>query len=269
MTDAEAQVERWVYDDDELGHIEVVIGFYGALRSIDPGWPEAKNSQDPAGAGTGGTSAWNRQPGDLAGQWAARSSARIPGLASRARTMAENGEKGMLVTVGGTTVARCRTVTSHRAALDGEVKDGKFSDYPAPSTDRVQIRANGLTHEVLDVYVHRKTGSGQDIVALAPPPGSRGERRAEAMEASPWKRVAYPLAGGFGKAGWAVAMLVLLPFIGRLVGWLWGWSSRTCPRSRGLTCDCHASRGRTGTCRRSRGRTSTCRTSRSRPGSRW
>lgn len=42
------------------------------------------------------------------------------------------------------------------------------------------------------------------------------------MEASPWKRVVYPLAGGFGKAGWAVAMLVLLPLIGRPVGWLWG-----------------------------------------------
>lgn len=67
--------------------------------------------------------------------------------------------------------------------------------------------------EIQDVYYR----DGEEAVAFDPPPGSLGEKRRRAMEESPFKRVLYPLLGGLGKSGWAIAMIVLAPIISRIL----------------------------------------------------
>ncbi|MGV0382326.1 hypothetical protein ACUY26_07170 [Corynebacterium segmentosum] len=91
--------------------------------------------------------------------------------------------------------------------------DLSFSENSAPRTKPyVDIQATPFG-EIQDVYYR----DGEEAVAFDPPPGSLGEKRRRAMEESPFKRVLYPLLGGLGKSGWAIAMIVLAPIISRIL----------------------------------------------------
>lgn len=91
--------------------------------------------------------------------------------------------------------------------------DLSFSENSAPLTKPyVDIQATPFG-EIQDVYYR----DGEEAVAFDPPPGSLGEKRRRAMEESPFKRVLYPLLGGLGKSGWAIAMIVLAPIISRIL----------------------------------------------------
>lgn len=71
---------------------------------------------------------------------------------------------------------------------------------------------------ILDTAVRQVVfREGRDVVHFDPPPGSAAEARQDAIASSPWKRVAYPVAAGLGRSGWAIAVLVLLPLIGRVL----------------------------------------------------
>lgn len=91
--------------------------------------------------------------------------------------------------------------------------DLSFSENSAPRTKPyLDIQATPFG-EIQDVYYR----DGEEAVAFDPPPGSLGEKRRRAMEESPFKRVLYPLLGGLGKSGWAIAMIVLAPIISRIL----------------------------------------------------
>lgn len=91
--------------------------------------------------------------------------------------------------------------------------DLSFSENSAPLTKPyVDIQATPFG-EIQDVYYR----DGEEAVAFDPPAGSLGEKRRQAMEESPFKRVLYPLLGGLGKSGWAIAMIVLAPIISRIL----------------------------------------------------
>lgn len=91
--------------------------------------------------------------------------------------------------------------------------DLSFSENSAPRTKPyVDIQATPFG-EIQDVYYR----DGEEAVAFDPPAGSLGEKRRQAMEESPFKRVLYPLLGGLGKSGWAIAMIVLAPIISRIL----------------------------------------------------
>ena len=91
--------------------------------------------------------------------------------------------------------------------------DLSFSENSAPRTKPyLDIQATPFG-ELQDVYYR----DGEEAVAFDPPAGSLGEKRRQAMEESPFKRVLYPLLGGLGKSGWAIAMIVLAPIISRIL----------------------------------------------------
>ncbi len=91
--------------------------------------------------------------------------------------------------------------------------DLSFSENSAPRTKPyLDIQATPFG-EIQDVYYR----DGEEAVAFDPPAGSLGEKRRQAMEESPFKRVLYPLLGGLGKSGWAIAMIVLAPIISRIL----------------------------------------------------
>ncbi|MDK8469999.1 hypothetical protein [Corynebacterium accolens] len=91
--------------------------------------------------------------------------------------------------------------------------DLSFSENSAPRTKPyLDIQATPFG-EIQDVYYR----DGEEAVAFDPPRGSLGEKRRRAMEESPFKRVLYPLLGGLGKSGWAIAMIVLAPIISRIL----------------------------------------------------
>lgn len=91
--------------------------------------------------------------------------------------------------------------------------DLSFSENSAPRTKPyLDIQATPFG-EIQDVYYR----DGEEAVAFDPPAGSLGEKRRQAMEESPFKRVLYPLLGGLGKSGWAIAMIVFAPIISRIL----------------------------------------------------
>lgn len=74
----------------------------------------------------------------------------------------------------------------------------------------------GLLGDIQVVTFHQ---TGQ-VAELEPPPGSRGEAYYDAVQSSAFKRTALPIVSGLGKGGWALAVLVLGPLVGRLMDWL-------------------------------------------------
>jgi hypothetical protein len=128
---------------------------------------------------------------------------------------------GCVVLRDGVVAARTRRIGDHRVAIDGDPPEpGKFTTgLSAISGPRVQMRSSAFDTAVRQVTFRE----GRQAVHFDPPPGSAAEARLEAIAASPWKRVAYPVAAGIGRSGWAIAAIVLLPLIGRLLDPVLDW----------------------------------------------
>ena len=120
----------------------------------------------------------------------------------------------MQIVVNGEVRSRHDKPRGGRYSLQKKLEsDLSFSENSAPLTKPyVDIQATPFG-EIQDVYYR----DGEEAVAFDPPPGSLGEKRRRAMEESPFKRVLYPLLGGLGKSGWAIAMIVLAPIISRIL----------------------------------------------------
>lgn len=93
----------------------------------------------------------------------------------------------------------------------------KFDIFPSEdsfeATDRLRVRRN-VAGEVLAIDFFGADGS---FVEFDPPPGSRGEVWEQSLQSSTAKRVLYPIAFGFGKAGWAIFLFLVLPILSRLL----------------------------------------------------
>ncbi|ERS52228.1 MULTISPECIES: hypothetical protein [unclassified Corynebacterium] len=120
----------------------------------------------------------------------------------------------MQIVVNGEVRSRHDKPRGGRYSLQKKLEsDLSFSENSAPPTKPyVDIQATPFG-EIQDVYYR----DGEEAVAFDPPAGSLGEKRRKAMEESPFKRVLYPLLGGLGKSGWAIAMIVLAPIISRIL----------------------------------------------------
>lgn len=128
---------------------------------------------------------------------------------------------GYVLLRDGATVARARQVGDHKLAIDADPPEQgePTTDLKALSGPRVLTRSNMLRTEVRQVTFRE----GSEVVHFDPPPGSAAEARLEAIAASPWKRVVYPVGAGIGKSGWAIAMIVLLPILARLLSPVVDW----------------------------------------------
>ncbi len=120
----------------------------------------------------------------------------------------EASDTHILVLRDGEVTARIKHVINQKVPLDPEV-DTKGFARQGRGRPFLDIEVGFLGRWVREVRLRDDDG----VVLVEPPEGARAWSRYREMEASPWKRVAYPLAAGLGKGGWALFLLVVLPVL--------------------------------------------------------
>mgnify|MGYP001030493086 CR=1 FL=1 len=185
--------EVWRLVHPRHGTLEVAVGGPAQLRPVDPGFPRKKKEDDDD------TDVDDSAPTTL----------------------------GYVLLRDGDVVARAHQVGNHKVSITGDPPDrGKFTgNLSVLSGPRVQMRSSAFATAVRQVTFRESN----EVVHFDPPPGSAAEARLEAIASSPWKRVVYPVAAGVGKSGWAIAMIVLVPLIGRLLSPILDWIAERMP----------------------------------------
>lgn len=177
--------EVWRLEHPEYGVLEYAVGRADAVHAVDPGYPLRRG---PEGAAT------------------VVSPLESPGCALQRN---------------GVTVARSRQISDATFSVTADPPEpGKHSSpIPLGSGPRVRVRTNFVDTAVRQVVFRE----GGDVVHFDPPPGSAAEARMESIASSPWKRVVHPVAAGVGRSGWAIAVILLLPLLGRLLDPVLDW----------------------------------------------
>lgn len=124
---------------------------------------------------------------------------------------------GMVLLRDGKPIARAGHPGSHRCHAAGEpLDDGVGPDHNIDSwrSPSVQVLTSALD---VGTIRHIRFRDGDELAEFTPPRGSKAERWQQKVAASPWRRTLYPILGGFGKAGWAIIAILLLPMLLRLI----------------------------------------------------
>lgn len=190
-------METWTLTHPEWGRLTVELGYDAEFAVLGSDWPLEPGDKEITPV-----------PGDA-------------GLRQRLEGFAKNPPKRLQVRVDDTVVARYKAVSSGRIPLERRAWSPRMRDSLTP-VDRRNPHLN-IQATALDELLTVEYRDGDTVVELEPPAGSRGARRHQAMRESPLKRVLYPLAAGMGKAGWALAILVLGPMVGRLIEAIIDW----------------------------------------------
>lgn len=202
-------MENWGLDHPGLGRFEAYVGWHDELRQIDPSYPEPDEDDSPEALAQ--TEAAKKADG------------RLGRLAGRVRPMLRMNEQwqrqGLVITRDGRTISRHQSIGSRKAPMARSLPDGKFTSSSSATKPYFDITADPLGRHLTDI--HLKTED--EVVAFEPPEDSPAARRQDAMDASPWKRVVYPLLGGLGKSGWAIVMLLLAPVITEIIATVIAW----------------------------------------------
>ncbi|MCV7635728.1 hypothetical protein M3B10_005830 [Micrococcus luteus] len=199
-------MEVWTLHHPDLGVIELEQGFDAEFLARDPEWP----LEDSWAGGDDGTPAGGRERsrvGERAGPDAS--------FRERFTRWRQNPPQRLQVRVDGQVRGRFKATTNGVLPLKGAPAALKLADVTGSvSREKPHLRIqSSLFGELLQVEFREADA----VVEFEPPADSRGERRHQAMESSSVKRVAYPLLGGLGKAGWAILLLVVIPLLGRLL----------------------------------------------------
>lgn len=196
-------METWVLDHPEYGRIEVRTGFDKEFRAVDPDWPGElpKNFADKPDAGT-------RAPAN-AKPW------------QRLSEFRNNPPLRLQVLVDGVVQHQYSNLEqgSNRIPLTGPGRKDELETFSSIGIDRSKPHLRLLVNTFKDL-LQVEFREGSTVVEFDPPAGSRGERRRELMQSSPVKRTLIPILEGLGKAGWAIAVLVLGPLVGKFFSWL-------------------------------------------------
>ncbi|MEH0146189.1 hypothetical protein V6D40_00715 [Corynebacterium sp. Q4381] len=192
-------IETWVLDHPEHGRIEVRAGFDSDFLALDPSWPGMTD------AGKVGV----RPDADAS-------------LSARARARMQNPPMRMEFLVDAAVQQQYDAVESGRFPLYGEGAKETLSPTISLGVDRekphLKITANAFK-DILAIDYRE----GSTVVEFDPPAGSRGAKRRDTMASSSLKRTLIPIAEGLGKGGWALAVVLLGPLVGRLLNWLLGF----------------------------------------------
>lgn len=204
--------EVWRLAHPRHGALEVAVGTPAQLSDVDPGFPRRQKKSDDDNAADdpdSGNAAADAVPGPAAPNEG------LPGAA------------GYVLLRAGDVVARARQIGNHSVSAAGDPMKGEkiTLNFKSVTGPRVLIRTNLVNTEVRQVTFRQ----GKEVVHFDPPPGSEAEARLAAIAASPWKRVAYPVAGGISRSGGAIAMIILLPLIVRLVSPVIDWIKERMP----------------------------------------
>lgn len=237
-------MQRWALTHPELGEREVLEGTETELREVDPGWDkpasqtadaaselevadedghgDSEGSSEDAGASADAEEDAAKATAEsltILADWLASFADHLPGplrgfrprLHELARRARQSIETYVLVRRDGVVLARMavndggiwlRQVGEPPvAAKPGQVTRPSFM----VGKPKLRFETTGL-REIVAVYYMGEDGT----VSFPPPPGGFAEQRMREIEASPAKRVLYPVLGGFAKAGSALAWLVVL-----------------------------------------------------------
>ncbi|GAB48516.1 hypothetical protein [Mobilicoccus pelagius] len=191
-------MEVWTLHHPQQGVIELEQGFDAEFVGRYPDWPVPDSDTDENGAPKSGVRAGiDAGPRERVERWVRNPPLRLQ------------------VTVDGRVVGRYSGTADGDLPLMGRrgiTKLASVGSALSRSKPHLRIRANTFD-DLLEVYYR----DADSIIEVDPPAGSRGAKRREAMASSDVKRVAYPFLAGLGKAGWAIAIFVLGPIIGRLL----------------------------------------------------
>lgn len=187
-------MEVWRLNHPERGPITVERGYDAEFVALYPDWPAT--------------------PEDAAREF--RTTPATASIRERLEDVRANPPARLQVSVGPRVVARYSVISSGRIPLTSP-KTTMRSTYGVSdrATPHLVIQAN-FFDELLSIEYRE----GPTVVEFDPPEGSRGHKRRTQMESSAVKRVAYPLAQGLGKGGWALAVLVFGPLVSRFFDWL-------------------------------------------------
>ncbi|WP_344711046.1 hypothetical protein [Aeromicrobium flavum] len=142
-----------------------------------------------------------------------------PGFPIGAKSSGPGATRGFVLRRDGALVARYRQTKDTKVSI--------FKDPPGDSTfsaNDIVVRRPRVAMTIAafgDAVRHVTFRDRREVVHFDPPSGSSAEARLTAIEASPWKRVVYPIADGLGKASWAIFILVVVPVMMRLLDRLW------------------------------------------------
>ena len=207
-------METWTLEHPELGLIEVERGYDSEFARLYPDWPQTEQKKSKKDK--------EKEEVTEAAQVATEPDFIEPGpnakLPERVKRYVANPSPRLQLKVNGEPRARYATVSNGRIAIEDAGDLGTLTPTYTPvnrAKAHVYIQANFLK-DILNVE-YRK---GSQVVEFVAPDGSRGEKRRQEMEDSAFKRVAYPLMAGLGKGGWALAVLILGPVLGRIVEWI-------------------------------------------------
>lgn len=127
--------------------------------------------------------------------------------------------RGFVLMRDGAIVSRYMKAADKKLSIRSDPPaDGTFSDEDIlVGKPRVDMKVSAFGNAVRRVTFH----GSDEVVHFDPPPGSQAQARLAAIEASPWKRVVYPVLGGLGKSGWAIFAIVVVPMIIRILERLW------------------------------------------------
>lgn len=194
-------METWTLNHPEHGLIEIRVGNDLDFAEVDPAWP-----------------------GELPERLASNPEAitRMPpygSLPERVKALRSKAPTRVQVLVDGHLQHQYSDLESGRIPLfgtgAGEALEPMMSLGVNRSKPHLKLTANAFK-ELLAVEFRE----GTTVVEFDPPSGSRGEKRRDAMESSDLKRTLIPMAEGLGKGGWALAVLLLGPLVGRIFAWL-------------------------------------------------
>lgn len=196
--------EIWHLTHPAHGTFEVAVGGPVELRTVDAGYPQRTKDD---GKSNNDNDNDNDDNDD-----------------DEARTVAN---PGYVMILDGTVIARGRQIGDHKVSISGDPPEpGKHTtSVSAVQGPRIQMRSSAFATAVRQVTFR----DGKEVVHFDPPPGSAAEARLEAIASSPWKRVVYPVAGGIGKSGWAIAMIIFLPLLGRVIEPVIDWIAERIP----------------------------------------
>ena len=228
---AGSEPEVWRLEHPRHGALEVAVGGPAQLRTVDPGYPREKRNDDDdtsaAGPSDGPGSSDGPGPADEPGP--AEGTVGEP-AGGQGPDPADDGTPttpGYVLLRDGRVVARARRIGNHKVSIAGDPPErgGFTGNLSVLSGPRVQMSSSAFASAVRQVTFRE----GSEVVHFDPPPGSAAEARLEAIAASPWKRVVYPVAEGVGRSGWAIAMIVLIPVIGRVLRPVLDWIAERMP----------------------------------------
>ena len=197
-------METWSLHHPQLGLIELQRGYDQEFAAAYPDWPRAGEES-------------RTKDGEWKPITVPALDASIP---ARIKAMMTNPPVRVQLLVDGQPVRRFASLPNGRLGLAKHM--GKKLETPSVVADRSKPHLNVTKSMFGDIH-SIDFRQGEQIVEFEAPPGSRGEKYKQAMEDSQFKRVAYPILAGLGKGGWALAVIILGPIVGRIIGAIVDW----------------------------------------------